>query len=858
MKISPDSLARIKKLRVSHLNSRLGRFKVARAPELETKEISSLLSLASQISLPDDEEPDETTATHHSIAYDICVSCLELYPKNRGVIQAAYYILSRLGNFPGVELLTSMSNAAVEVRPFNAMALESVARHTENEITLINNSKVVFTDFQHRLYELLGGKGHISFSAPTSAGKSFVLSLDIARNLEERPGSVIVYIVPTRALIRQVSIDLNHATAKYCSEDIAVLTAPILPPDNGTPAATIYVFTQERYMTYLFPAEGQPRVDYLYVDEAHELKQAERGMILHSAISATRLKFPEAKIIFASPLTRNPEFFFAEFSFLGKTTSITEKVSPVSQNLIFLSSVPKKPKLINITLFKDNERIAVGDAEVDFAFRDKTARLANCAYHFTERNETSIVFSSGPKQAQGLALQIAQQVKNPPDNRAAISALLEFIKDHVHPEYLLLDLLPKGVAYHYGHMPSLVRTHVEDLIKSGDLRFVCCTSTLLQGVNLPAKNIFIQTPRESRTEPLSAPDFWNLAGRAGRLKKNFSGNIWCLDVSDWDNNPENGERLSNITSSFRQCVEEDSGKILEFAINRDLPSSGSSAEQAFSKIFAEFSLLGEKIATSHYATVNNRKNLEALDAACAAMETEIHTPREILEKNSSISPWCLERLYRTFVEEPNIGKYIPLHPNQGKGETLRTIFKTIDEKMLGYDNESYKYHGWIATSWMLGDPLIRIFENRIDYLKENKPEEWGNVDERDKKNDIIRETLATLEKTIHFTYVKYTRAYIDVLIVALQARGLGHLAQKIPPIHIFLEFGTCDDVVLSLTSLGLSRTTSILLKRSVAKNWPPVSSRAQMQNLLVNANYKQVLPKLCLKEVEEVVFSAVR
>ena len=41
-----------------------------------------------------------------------------------------------------------------------------------------------------------------------------------------------------------------------------------------------------------------------------------------------------------------------------------------------------------------------------------------------------------------------------------------------------------------------------------------CTSTLLEGVNLPAKNIFIFSNAIGNSK-FSDVDFWNLAGRAG-------------------------------------------------------------------------------------------------------------------------------------------------------------------------------------------------------------------------------------------------------------------------------------------------------------------------------------------------------
>ena len=75
-----------------------------------------------------------------------------------------------------------------------------------------------------------------------------------------------------------------------------------------------------------------------------------------------------------------------------------------------------------------------------------------------------------------------------------------------------------------------------------------CTSTLLEGVNLPAKNIFILNNAIGLSK-FSDIDFWNLAGRAGRLSKELSGNIICVRYSDkknrWDDPSKDLEVVRN-------------------------------------------------------------------------------------------------------------------------------------------------------------------------------------------------------------------------------------------------------------------------------------------------------------------------
>src|SRR5690606_41825818 len=67
-------------------------------------------------------------------------------------------------------------------------------------------------------------------------------------------------------------------------------------------------------------------------------------------------------------------------------------------------------------------------------------------------------------------------------------------------------------------LPAHVRHVVEICFKEGILDTLFCTTTLMQGVNLPAKNIIIWNPKVG-DEKLSGYDYTNLRGRAGRLDR---------------------------------------------------------------------------------------------------------------------------------------------------------------------------------------------------------------------------------------------------------------------------------------------------------------------------------------------------
>ena len=77
----------------------------------------------------------------------------------------------------------------------------------------------------------------------------------------------------------------------------------------------------------------------------------------------------------------------------------------------------------------------------------------------------------------------------------------------------------------------LLEKKIEEEYRLGNIRYLFTTSTLLEGVNLPAKNIFILSEKIGLTK-MSDLDFRNLIGRAGRLTKELSGNIFIVKLDN--------------------------------------------------------------------------------------------------------------------------------------------------------------------------------------------------------------------------------------------------------------------------------------------------------------------------------------
>jgi replicative superfamily II helicase len=74
----------------------------------------------------------------------------------------------------------------------------------------------------------------------------------------------------------------------------------------------------------------------------------------------------------------------------------------------------------------------------------------------------------------------------------------DFIEEYISDEYELAHFIRYRTAFHFGALPAIVRAGIEDLFKLGALKMVSCTSTLLEGLNMPAKNIFMYRPEKGQ------------------------------------------------------------------------------------------------------------------------------------------------------------------------------------------------------------------------------------------------------------------------------------------------------------------------------------------------------------------------
>jgi hypothetical protein len=774
------------------------------------REMARLLSLASHLAMEEGFEERNT-------AYEIATRTAMLDGnENPGFTRGAELILGRLGNFPGRDLLRHRF-ADIPVRE-PMLQFEMRMHEIENTIDDAGGRKRRLTDFQFDALRTFAARRSVSLSAPTSAGKSFLLTLEVLRKLRDQRPAGIVYVVPTRALIRQVVVDVRNAVSGSILPFPLIRSVPRIVTREEAPFGVVYVLTQERLLSLLNPDQGDPWLTALIVDEAQEIGSGARGVLLHTAIERVRMRFPKAEIIFASPLARNPEYLLDLFS-CDDAEAHREQHSPVSRNLVLVDSVEESPHQISCTLVTDSRRLALGKREIRYRFRGLSSlrRLALFARALGDDDDPDnccIVYANGARDAERIAHHLTRGRQPLERSDPDIEDLITYLREHVHPGYGLAAVLRHGVAFHYSNMPGAVRAAVEDLFQRRKLRFLCCTSTLLQGVNLPARHIVMEAPTRGKDKPMDRPQFLNLAGRAGRLRHEFHGNVWCLRPDRWANPSYEGEPLQEIRSAFDRVLE-DGGTAIRLVFEEDAHlADADTAVAALGRVFTEFVQRDRPLQDSPYRTLENSESLDATLRLLENLRSEVRLPPEMFARNSGVHPRRLEALYLHLSSQADLGTFCPIRPNSpGTNGRLKEIFQRVQRLFGGIENESYTQHAKIASAWIHENPLSAVIAAEVAY---REAEARRIVPPKEVKiRDLIYGIIDTIERELRFRYVKHLRAYHDVLAQALRDRGDLERADQLPPFHLYLENGAFRPVPISLISLGLTRVTSLLLAKRI-------------------------------------------
>lgn len=772
-----------------------------------------------------------------NIAYEIAAKLLHIDGFSESSRKLLFRTtLQRLQNFPAEKYF---SYEGGEYRGPVSINVEVESVRADNTVAILGEPYEL-TGYQRKLWGALTARQSVSTSAPTSAGKSFIVSqyvMELARTLETDES--IVYIVPSKALISQVS---KHLRARLSGTDADVDVITVAPaPGDHPPSKAIFVFTQERLHT-AYKAGAIKDLRLLVVDESQEIGSSGRGVLLGSVVERSILAFPRAQVLFAGPNIKNPEIFQRLFAKPLVVVSTVQRT--VSQSMYFIDRADSETEG-KLLIQGADERTSVGTIKFSRPMRTEDDRLVSMACWLRGQGQT-LVYVGGPGKAEKVSLGIAEEMPQKDDEE--LLRLSELAKAAVHKNYSLASDVLKGVGYHYGRMPTILREAIEQAFADGLLDYIVCTSTLLQGVNLPARNLVMYDPvKGKKKEPINGVEFWNLAGRAGRLGKEFEGNVFLVDYEKWKSKPLVEDGLQEIDSSYESQIKENQGQLIEIFANSQESTmyEDNIFETASARLFADFMNGKLEQVMRRAGLAPSTEEYRVYHDALMRLSAANRLPLSVLSDSPSVPIARQNSLYRRLqnsLKKKGPDYIIPKHPMDTDAyQSHQMMYQRCYKEILGAKN-----FGKVATRttalsllWAKGAPIPALVDKAYEYAKENA--RWSTV---------IRETLSDVENLLRFQCVKMTSCYTSVLRHLLEEAGHEDQIARIPAISAFLEVGASSSTMLSLMSLGLSRFSASQIQ---ATGVPQNLGRADAVRFLRDRALQLDIPPRSLSEIQQIL-----
>lgn len=460
-----------------------------------------------------------------------------------------------------------------------------------------------FWPAQHLLGKagILKGKSAV-IQMPTSAGKTKSTELIIRSAFLSGRATLAVIVAPFRALCNEIKNTLADA---FYNEPIKIdELSDTLQIDfkfsDLLGHQQILVLTPEKLFYILkHSVDLASKIDLLILDEGHQFDSGTRGVTYELLLTSLNLKIPqEAQKILISAVISNAKDIGEWLN--GESNVVDgEALIPAFKSIAFASWLDQQGRIeyVNATDIDRNEFFVprvIEKIELNKKGRERKKR------YFPEKGDgQSIAIYLGFKLVSNGSIAIFCGSK--PTAVSICEKAIDIIERNTHlkqpKEYSnyqevirlrnlhILNLgedssasisSQYGIFSHHGNVPHGIRLAVEYAMRENLIRFVVCTSTLAQGVNLPIRYLIVTSIYQAG-DRIKVRDFHNLIGRAGRSGMHTEGSILFVDPEVYDSrnifiekwrwkqikellNPNNSEPcISNLLSIF-DPIKSDDGK----------------------------------------------------------------------------------------------------------------------------------------------------------------------------------------------------------------------------------------------------------------------------------------------------------
>ena len=735
--------------------------------------------------LKDNELTDEETIKLLSIAI------LLLNSDNENIKKCGYHILVKYSiTNKNYELLDDLSRELLNAPILKVISDYNMANNGEFkkslDILLFESFKSKENDNYYTLDQLkmindfFRNDSNYALIAPTSFGKSDLIYEYILKNYEEKN---ICVIVPTKALINQTRIKLYRQFKPIQNKPKIITHQDVLPSDDRR---NIHIMTQERLYSVLFENKHNIVFDVLMVDEAHNLFiNDDRSRLLSKIIIYLQNKNSNFKIKYFSPIIKNANNLVHKY--INEYEIFENIVEPLikSENIYLIDFENNTNEIYDryFNEFIPNDELQISDY-VNFIKQYSTNK--------------NIIYINSPKEIIKVSKEISNKLDEVDDGQ--INKMITQISNYVNEEYDLLDGLKKGLVYHCGLIPDNVRIYIEESVtKIENIRYILCSSTLLEGVNMPFTTMFILDLYKGQ-KYLTYHQLVNLIGRVNRFNIIFGGNKDGLKgiLSNIYFLKRNNERKDyKKFISERLKIESNSEKRNDQVENPFLKESKNKVEEIEKNVLSV--LLDEPVDGQK---AKFKTNIGKIMMDQNIIDLDLFKYEETIQKRidsyNEQDEELIEKIYNLFIKD------LP-YKDKSKANEL--------------NDEGARHHYSMVLKWRkLNQSFSQMINKQIYYWNNSDKEDiyvgerWGEPKSYNYKNPYINKTRLNKKQLTNLAIIKvkddldyldfYILRYIEVL------NKIGFIDDNE---YNLIKFGTTNSIQIFFLKEGLSQDLSKLI-----------------------------------------------
>ena len=323
----------------------------------------------------------------------------------------------------------------------NEKLFDKILKYKKDSMRMKHNSNISFTPQQYDLYKKIIIPGKYAVSATTSFGKTTI----IKEYIKSQNPNIVIYVVPTNSLADELLHDFSKLFPDYI-----IIDTSVKENSNLLNSKIIFIGTQEKLNDIKWFKDS--KIDLFVIDEAYKLSDTISG---YREVSLNRI--------------------FVDYIALSSTSILL---------LPLVNSIEGLEKF-NIEILKYNySPVAKKYEKIDMErFEGKIIDSINL------NKDKNLVYFDSPTELENFFWKNEQYFSL---EKKYNDKWIQRVENDFHPDWLPVIAYKRGICIHHGCIPKFIQIMMTKKFNTdNNYNTILSTCSLIEGVNTPTKNIFI-------------------------------------------------------------------------------------------------------------------------------------------------------------------------------------------------------------------------------------------------------------------------------------------------------------------------------------------------------------------------------